>query len=146
MVTILTGGGYGSRQHTDKKSGMKVEPKAHAANVAGVAQQGMATAFKKEPLVQGKGYEPAQMRAVDRPSYKGPTMRAQAQTEPYTPAVYRRRRLQPVRWLQVEMSSTNGLTRVTVPRCGDGSIPCAYRYLHSRSCLRLRHGRSNPRR
>ena len=55
MATILTGGGYGSRQHIDKKAGQKVEPVTHRGNVAGVAQQGMATAFRKEPLIQGKG-------------------------------------------------------------------------------------------
>lgn len=67
MATILTGGGYGSRQHTDKKVGQKVEPVTHRANVAGVAQQGMATAFKKEPLIQDKGYEPARMPATGVP-------------------------------------------------------------------------------
>jgi hypothetical protein len=71
--TILSGGGITSNKYRTSKEGQKVEPTARAANVAGVAQQGMATAFKKEPLVQGKGYEPAKMGAVDRPSYKGPT-------------------------------------------------------------------------
>ena len=61
MATILTGGGYGSRQHIDKKAGQKVEPVTHRGNVAGVAQQGMATAFRKEPLIQGKGYETGPM-------------------------------------------------------------------------------------
>jgi len=60
MATILTGGGYGSRQHIDKK----VEPVTHRGNVAGVAQQGMATAFRKEPLIQGKGYESGPMPAT----------------------------------------------------------------------------------
>jgi len=64
MATILTGGGYGSRQHIDKKAGQKVEPVTHRGNVAGVAQQGMATAFKKEPLMQGKGYEPGKVGAT----------------------------------------------------------------------------------
>src|SRR5262249_27191408 len=57
----LTGGGISSNKTVQSRSGMKVEPKAQAANVAGVAQQGMATAFKKEPLIQGKGYEPQGM-------------------------------------------------------------------------------------
>jgi hypothetical protein len=58
--TIVSGGGYNSRVVTHK-SALKSEPVSKAANVAGVAQQGMATAFKKEPLIQGKGYEPARM-------------------------------------------------------------------------------------
>jgi len=53
----LSGGGINSNKYRISKSGQKVEPTAHAANVAGVAQQGMAVAFKKEPLIQGKGYE-----------------------------------------------------------------------------------------
>ena len=69
MVTILTGGGYGSSQHKDMRAGVKVEPVANKANVAGVAQQGMATAFKKEPITQGKGYEPKSMPASGVPGY-----------------------------------------------------------------------------
>jgi hypothetical protein len=61
MVTIKSGGGINSNKTVQSRSGVKVEPKAQAANVAGVAQQGMATAFKKEPLIQGKGYEPQGM-------------------------------------------------------------------------------------
>src|SRR5262249_13666402 len=57
MVTIKSGGGINSNKTVQSKSGWKVDPTAHAANVAGVAQQGMAVAFKKEPLIQGKGYE-----------------------------------------------------------------------------------------
>src|SRR6516225_9396840 len=57
----LTGGGTQSNKVVQNSKGQKVEPTSHAANVAGVAQQGMATAFKKEPLIQGKGYEPGQM-------------------------------------------------------------------------------------
>src|SRR5262249_3932767 len=77
MVT-LTGGGYGSRQHTDKKAGQKVEPVTHRGNVASVAQQGMATAFKKEPLTRGKGYTPGKMgdtgiaKATYNPATSGP--------------------------------------------------------------------------
>ena len=51
----LTGGGYGSAKHVEAK-GYKTEPKPRAANVAGVAQQGVSTAFKKEPLFNGPGY------------------------------------------------------------------------------------------
>jgi hypothetical protein len=61
MVTILAGGGYGSRQHTDKKAGQKVEPVTHKGNVAGVAQTGLSHAFKPGPMTQGKGYEPSKM-------------------------------------------------------------------------------------
>jgi hypothetical protein len=64
--TILTGGGYNSRQVSHRRE-PKVEPKPKAANVAGVAQQGMAVAFKKEPLFQGSGYEPGQMPATGVP-------------------------------------------------------------------------------
>jgi hypothetical protein len=57
----LTGGGYGSAKHVDKKAGMKVEPKAWAMNVEAVGQQGAALAFARKPLEQGKGYEPSKM-------------------------------------------------------------------------------------
>ena len=56
MVTILTGGGYGSRQ-VKKSTAPKTEPVAHKASPAGAAQQGLAVQFKKEPLQAGKGYE-----------------------------------------------------------------------------------------
>src|SRR5262245_2429060 len=42
----------------------KTEPVTHKANLGGVAQQGSATAFKKEPLTSGRGYEPAPMPAT----------------------------------------------------------------------------------
>ena len=67
MVTIKSGGGINSNKTVQSRSGGKVEPKAKAANVAGVAQQGMATAFKKEPLTQGKGYEPSPMAPTGAP-------------------------------------------------------------------------------
>jgi hypothetical protein len=57
----LTGGGISGNKVVRCRSGMKVEPTTHRGNVAGVAQQGMATAFKKEPLTQGKGYDPGKM-------------------------------------------------------------------------------------
>src|SRR5215831_5692771 len=66
MVKI-TGGGIHSNKTVQSRSGVKVEPKTHAGNVAGVAQQGMAAAFKKEPLIQGRGYEPAAMPATGVP-------------------------------------------------------------------------------
>jgi len=61
VKTIISGGGIQSNKTVQSKSGYKVEPKTQAGNVAGVAQQGMATAFKKEPLIQGHGYEPGPM-------------------------------------------------------------------------------------
>src|SRR6516165_5643786 len=53
--TIMSGGGINSNK-TVHSRGYKTEPKAQAGNVAGVAQQGAATAFKKEPLFNGQGY------------------------------------------------------------------------------------------
>jgi len=61
MVTIRSGGGINSKQTVQSRSGYKVEPKARAANVAGVAQMGLSHAFKPEPMLQGKGYEPKSM-------------------------------------------------------------------------------------
>jgi len=61
MVTIKSGGGINSNKTVQSRSRVKVEPKIQAGNVAGVAQQGMATAFKKKPLIQGKGYETGPM-------------------------------------------------------------------------------------
>ena len=60
----LTGGGINSNKTVQSRSGYKVEPKTHAGNVAGVAQQGISTAFRKEPITQGRGYEPAPMPAT----------------------------------------------------------------------------------
>src|SRR5262249_12134977 len=61
MVTIRSGGGITSNKYVTSKSGQKVEPKARAANVEAVAQQGMATAFPKREMFPTKGYEPAPM-------------------------------------------------------------------------------------
>ena len=61
MVTIKSGGGINSNKTVQSRSGGKVEPTAKAANVAGVAQMGLSHAFKPEPMIQGRGYEPAQM-------------------------------------------------------------------------------------
>jgi hypothetical protein len=55
MVAIKSGGGITSNQLKQSKA-YKTEPKPHAMSPAGVAQQGMATAFKKEPLEAGPGY------------------------------------------------------------------------------------------
>jgi hypothetical protein len=72
-MKIQSGGGNTSNKYKTSKSGQKVEPVTHRGNPAGVAQQGMAVAFKKEPITQGKGYEPGPTKAVDRPNYKGPS-------------------------------------------------------------------------
>jgi hypothetical protein len=57
--TIISGGGYNSRQVSHRRE-PKTEPVTHRGNPAGVAQQGMAVQFRKEPLQQGphSGYEP----------------------------------------------------------------------------------------
>ena len=65
---MVTGGGYGSKP-VSKVYKPKVEPKANRANVAGVAQQGMATGFTKKPVIQGKGYEPSKMGPTGVPGY-----------------------------------------------------------------------------
>jgi hypothetical protein len=61
MVKVVSGGGITSNKYVTSKSGGKVEPVTHKANVAGVAQQGRSVAFGKEPLTEGKGYEPSKM-------------------------------------------------------------------------------------
>src|SRR5262245_50534318 len=58
MPRIVSGGGINSRQVVQSNKGRKVEPVANRANVAGVAQLGAATQFRKDPIMSGKGYEP----------------------------------------------------------------------------------------
>jgi|SRR5262245_35020673 len=92
----LTGDGINSTKTVQSRSGYKVEPKTHAGNVAGVAQQGMATAVKKEPLTQGRGYEPEKMgdtgiaKATYNPATSGPdslrTTYASSSQSPTPPA------------------------------------------------------------
>jgi hypothetical protein len=53
----LTGGGIQGNKTVQSRSSVKVEPKPHAISPAGVAQQGMATQFRKEELRQGPGYK-----------------------------------------------------------------------------------------
>ena len=60
-MKIKSGGGLNSTKVVQSRSGMKVEPTTHRGNVAGVGQQGAALAFKREPITQGKGYEPSKM-------------------------------------------------------------------------------------
>ena len=68
--------GGGTNKTVQSRSGGKVEPISKAGNLAGVGQVGLSHAFKPDPMLQGKGYEPAKMGAVDRPSYKGPSVAA----------------------------------------------------------------------
>jgi len=42
----------------------KTEPVTHKASPEGVNQMGVATAFKKEPVISGRGYEPGPMPAT----------------------------------------------------------------------------------
>ena len=64
MVTIKSGGGINSNKTVQSRSSYKVEPIGKAGNVAGVAQQGLATAFRKEPITRGQGYTPKAMPAT----------------------------------------------------------------------------------
>jgi hypothetical protein len=61
MVKLTSGGGINSNKVVQSKKGQKDEPVTHKANVDAVAQQGMAVQFKKEPLTEGRGYEPKAM-------------------------------------------------------------------------------------
>jgi hypothetical protein len=61
MVKVVSGGGITSNKYKTSKGGQKVEPVTHRGNPAGVGQQGAALAFKREPITQGKGYEPAKI-------------------------------------------------------------------------------------
>ena len=60
MVKVVSGGGYNSNK-TVHSQGFKSEPVSRKGSPAGVNQMGVATAFKKEPITSGKGYEPASM-------------------------------------------------------------------------------------
>jgi hypothetical protein len=62
----LTGGGIQSRNVSNVYE-PKIEPKPRAMSPAGVAQQGMATAFKKEPLEKGPGFRGGPMGATGVP-------------------------------------------------------------------------------
>lgn len=57
VKTIMSGGGAKSSVVSHVKSG-KSEPISHRGNPAGVAQQGLALQFKREPITSGRGYEP----------------------------------------------------------------------------------------
>jgi hypothetical protein len=74
-MKMKSGGGIKSRVVSHSRHG-KQEPIAKAANVAGVAQQGLSTAFRKEPLIQGPAYTPAKVGAIGianaRQGHSGP--------------------------------------------------------------------------
>jgi hypothetical protein len=85
----LTGGGYDSRQHMKTTRG-KSEPVSHKGNVAGIADQGMSVAYKKEEIRGGPntGYQPygpkdhtkqgpGAMRTIHRAGSQQPTPRAE---------------------------------------------------------------------
>jgi hypothetical protein len=58
MTKIVSGGGIQSNKLVQSKK-WKQEPVANRASPAGAAQLGMATQFRKEPLIQqGKGSNP----------------------------------------------------------------------------------------
>jgi len=77
-MRVKSGGGIQSNKTVQSRSGVKVEPKAQAANVAGVAQMGLSHAFKPEPMLQGKAYTPQKMgdtgiaKAMYNPATSGP--------------------------------------------------------------------------
>lgn len=54
---MKSGGGIQSRVVSHSRE-TKREPVTHKGNVAGVAQQGMAVQFPKQPITSGRGYEP----------------------------------------------------------------------------------------
>jgi hypothetical protein len=65
-MKIKSGGGISMNKVVQDRKG-KQEPVTHKANVASVAQQGMAVQFEKAPLTQGRGYEPKPMPATGVP-------------------------------------------------------------------------------
>jgi hypothetical protein len=65
-MKIKSGGGITSNKLVQAK-GYKTEPKPHAVNPVSVSTLGVATQFKKPPLVQGKGCSTAPMPATGGP-------------------------------------------------------------------------------
>ena len=63
MPNIKSGGGITSNKLVTSK-GYKTEPVANKASPAGAGQLGAAVQFRKEPLIQGKGYNPAPVPAT----------------------------------------------------------------------------------
>jgi hypothetical protein len=62
-MKIKSGGGLNSRQVSHVRE-TKSEPVSKAVSPAGVNQMGVATQFRKEPVISGKGYSPAEMPAT----------------------------------------------------------------------------------
>lgn len=54
-MKIISGGGIQSNKFSTTRAG-KQEPISRSVNPAGVSQAGVSTAFKKEPMIRGKGY------------------------------------------------------------------------------------------
>jgi hypothetical protein len=67
MVKIISGGGYNSNKTVSGRGSQKVEPKAMVTSPAAVNQMGVATAFRKVGLVQGRGYEPQKVGPTGAP-------------------------------------------------------------------------------
>src|SRR5262249_32899713 len=63
----ITGGGIQGNKVTQSRAGYKVEPAANKASPAGAGQLGAAVQFRKEPLIQGKGYNPSGVPATGVP-------------------------------------------------------------------------------
>jgi hypothetical protein len=59
-MRIKSGGGIQSNKVVQDRK-WKQEPISHKGSPAGVAQQGLATQFRKEPITSGRGYEPKAM-------------------------------------------------------------------------------------
>jgi hypothetical protein len=76
-MKIKSGGGITSNKYVTSKA-PKTEPISRKASPAGVNQMGVATQFKKEPVISGKGYDPAKVgptgvqKATVRPDTPGP--------------------------------------------------------------------------
>jgi hypothetical protein len=67
MVKVKSGGGLTSNKLVQSTK-RKQEPVANKASPAGASQRGMATQFRKEPLIQqGKGYNPPGVPATGVP-------------------------------------------------------------------------------
>lgn len=64
MVKVLSGNGIQSNKTVQSRSGVKVEPRTTAINPAGVSQRDVSTAFRKENVEMGRGYEPAKKSTI----------------------------------------------------------------------------------
>ena len=64
MVKVLSGNGIQSNKTVQSRSGVKVEPRTTAINPAGISQRDVSTAFRKENVEMGRGYELEKMPAT----------------------------------------------------------------------------------